>query len=369
MKKFLKFVACLLILLTVAVYFGGGMIVEHYSRQFLGRVPEAVAETGVQLEGLNFVSAKVTGPMTATWYGVKASVKVKADGMINRAREFEVEADSVSVSPIDFLFKAVLFDVRNLTLKTKGEALLADVAGEGAIRGERISGDLLQIILPVSPPDPAPTIKFVKHTIKNLLKNGTIESDFEFEGKIDIYAAKDGSATAPIEVVPVRLRTQLQGRTRSVVLDRHDLALLAERFDDQLTDGEITFVAQHPLQAPLLMGIRHRAEVVAKEALAGGQLAKTEEKSSEEGVVGERRGPYDAFRYVLWSYLLTKALDAQFAEAVTDAHEDRGDQGDDERRMDLNNAKVGRAYAKRGVAEKDILKLVLTDPDVIREIQ
>lgn len=367
MKKFLKFIVCLTVLLSAAVYFGGALLIEHYSRQFISRVPEAVADTGLQLEGLRFASAGVTGLTTATWYGVTANVKVKADGMIDRTREFEVTAQSVSISPIDFLFKAVLLDVRDLTLVTKGEALLADVAGEGAIRGERISGDLLQILLPVSPPDPAPTIKFVKHTVKNLLKNGTIESDFEFEGKIDVYAAKDGSAAAPIEAVPVRLRTQLQGRTRSVVLDRHDLALLAERFDDQLTDGEITFVAQHPLQAPLLMGIRHRAEVLAKEALTTGVLKKKEGR--EEGAVGEIRGPFDAYRYVLWSYLLTKAVGAEFAEAVTDAHEDRADQGDEERRMDLNNAKVGRAYAKRGVAEKDILNLVLTDPEVIREIE
>lgn len=366
MKKFFKFVLCLVLLSAAALYFGGGAIVEKYSRKLLPRVSDAVAGTGMEIEGLDFKSAGVTGPTTATWYDVVATVKVKADGAINRAREFDVAIDSVSVSPADTLFKSALLDLRGVIITTKGEALLADVAGAGEMRGERITGELLQILLPIAPPDPSPTIKFAKHTIQNLLKNGTIETDFEFDGKMEIYVAKDGAVESPIETMPVRLRTQLQGRTRSVVLDRFDLAQLAKRFEDQLTDGEITFVAQHPLQAPLLMGIRHQAEVAAKKAMSSGLIPKAKEESEEETVT-ERRGPYDAYRYVYWSYLLAKKLGPEFAEAVTDAHEDRADQSDEERRMDINNARVGRAYAKRGVAEDDILKLVLSDPEVIRD--
>ena len=373
MKKFLLFISVVSLLIAGGVYFGGGIVVEKYSRKFLPRVSEVVAGSGVQIDALSFKSAKVTGPTTATWYGIAGTVKVKADGMINRAREFDVEIDSLSISPQDMMLKTALLDLRGISLKTRGQALLADVAGAGEIKGEHISGDILQVILPISVPDASPTIKFVKHTIQNLLKSGTIDTEFEFEGRIDISAVNQEGKGSAVEMVPVRLRTLVQGRSRSIVLDRHDLAAFAERFEDQLTDGEITFVAQHPLQAPLLMGIRHRAEVAAKQALTSGLVTKGAQPKAESGegdderTVTERKGPYDAYRYVLWSYLLAKQLGPEFAKAVTDAHEDRADQPDEERKMDLNNANVGRAYAKRGVAEGEILKLVLSDPAVIRD--
>ena len=84
----------------------------------------------------------------------------------------------------------------------------------------------------------------------------------------------------------------------------------------------------------------------------------------------ERDGsvPEDAYRHVLWSYLLTQEFDAEFAEKVTDAHEIGSTTNTEaEHRMDYNNNAVGRRYAAEGVAEPEVLSRVRRDPAVIRQ--
>jgi hypothetical protein len=78
--------------------------------------------------------------------------------------------------------------------------------------------------------------------------------------------------------------------------------------------------------------------------------------------------PEDAYRHVLWSYLLTKEFGGAFAVEVTNAHE-TGKTGNtrEERLMDINNNEIGREYARRGEEEQELLKLTLTDPRVIRK--
>jgi hypothetical protein len=74
---------------------------------------------------------------------------------------------------------------------------------------------------------------------------------------------------------------------------------------------------------------------------------------------------------VLWSFLLSKAFGPEFAEQITNAHEIGSVQFNTEadHQMDYNNNKVGRGYAKAGYMEGQILQMVKTDPQVIRDAQ
>jgi hypothetical protein len=76
--------------------------------------------------------------------------------------------------------------------------------------------------------------------------------------------------------------------------------------------------------------------------------------------------PEDAYRHVLWSYLLTKKFGPEFAEIVTDAHETLPTNTAAERRMDFHNNRIGRDYAQRGIRRERILWLVKNDVNVIR---
>ncbi|MBF0216562.1 MAG: hypothetical protein HQL30_06160 [Candidatus Omnitrophica bacterium] len=73
---------------------------------------------------------------------------------------------------------------------------------------------------------------------------------------------------------------------------------------------------------------------------------------------------YDAYKHVLWSYLLTKAFGAEFSRAITDAHEINEDSVSDYF-IDRTNCAAGRAFAESGYRENDLLALVREGKEVV----
>jgi len=80
--------------------------------------------------------------------------------------------------------------------------------------------------------------------------------------------------------------------------------------------------------------------------------------------------PEDAYRHVLWSYLLTNEYGVDFAKEITDAHEiGLTDNTEADHEMDYNNNEVGRKYAGESLTESVLLTMVMTDPAVIRQAE
>jgi hypothetical protein len=78
----------------------------------------------------------------------------------------------------------------------------------------------------------------------------------------------------------------------------------------------------------------------------------------------ERTAYYDAYKHVLWSYLLTKAFGAEFARNITDAHETSEDSVSDYF-IDRTNCAAGREFAESGYKENDLLALVREGREVV----
>lgn len=121
--------------------------------------------------------------------------------------------------------------------------------------------------------------------------------------------------------------------------------------DKELTEREINFAARFSKEAPEIARITQEARMKSK--LAHSRDPKV---------------PEDAYRHVLWAYLLTKRFGPEFARKVTITHE-VGPTGNTqaEKRMDINNNSVGIRYANLGLSEEDVLRRVLADPAVIKE--
>ena len=153
--------------------------------------------------------------------------------------------------------------------------------------------------------------------------------------------------------VTTRLGVAQEGPWHELQIVVDDLKALASMFDEPFTDAEYELVASMPLRTPRLLRIRDDAASTAKL-----------EHGDDETV------PEDAYRHVLWSFLLAKAFGADVAERVTDSHE-QGDWGSTNaaREMDLNNNGIGRRYAAEDVRREDILQKVRTDPLVIRSAE
>ncbi len=345
MKALLKFLVWLVVLAAAVLYGGGSFAADKLTHKYLPRVTQMLSANGLDVGGLDYRTAHFSGIRDLTWYDLHATVLVEAPAPIRRKRSFDVSVDTVTISPLDLSLSSAAIVARGVSVIPHSAGADASLTGEVAdkqtITGEELTGDELSVIVPFTVTDPRPSITTIQNTVRHLLQAGSTTNDFAFTGSVTVMTAKGTKR--------IRVETTHEGDNNAVVVNRADLKSLSEIFDDKLTDGEIDIISRHPLQAPMLVGIRHKAEAQAKQAA-------TKDPSV----------PYDAYRYVLWSYLLTKEFGEAFAKSVTDAHEDDPGQPLTERNQDLKNGAVGRAYALRGVPESEILAKCKTDPAVVR---
>lgn len=322
-------------ILAGAAYSLRDVIATKLAQRALDRVERIAADRNVQLRDLHFDEAKFTGPFSIALVELRGVVLAQRGLLADEPERLAFAMGRVGVSILDFWKGRLLIEVQN------GGVDILDAAWNP--RGERIYGVTAEVEVYVNWLHPAESALTLETELRRLLREGrwnlaariTGEVHFKLVDKwhdMTVYSLSDG------------------GEMR-LVLDRADVKTLAEDYPVPLTEAEIDLVSQHPVLAPTIMRIAEKAYRAA-EAL-------------------RRRDPnlpFDAFRHVYWSYLLTKRFGPEFAEQVTDAHEIGAtyENSEADRRMDLHNNAVGRAWALAGVPESEILQRVLTDEHVIR---
>ena len=119
--------------------------------------------------------------------------------------------------------------------------------------------------------------------------------------------------------------------------------------DRELTEEAAELASKYSEEAPRIAEVTMYAK------------SKARSVSSSSGV------PEDAYRHILWSYLLTKEFGPAMAKEITDTHE-VGATGNTpaERSMDINNNEVGMRYAMMGYTEASLADRVKSDSAVIR---
>jgi len=193
--------------------------------------------------------------------------------------------------------------------------------------------------------NPIPGISVLIQQMSSLFNTGITSAHIELAGKIWITLGNKESQ--------IKMRTEPTREGTVLTLDRNDLKRLSSYFSERLSEAEIEIVAVNPMIANKLLGIKDYARQTAQKALL-----------ANPGV------PEDAYRHVMWSYLLTKEFNPDFAKIATDAHEEglTGNTPQDQV-MDYNNNAVGRKYAGLKIPEQEILLMVMKDPKVIRSPQ
>ena len=188
--------------------------------------------------------------------------------------------------------------------------------------------------------NPKTSVRKIRQNLAQLLKLGETDQFLSLEGAV--FFNFDNKQT-----LSQRFYTEAAGELYRVVLNQDDLQFVAPKFADRLSDGDIQLIAKHPFKAPRLLEIRQ----------------ETEEKTRELRW-GEKDFAEDAYRHVLWSYLLTKEYGKEFAMLVTNAHEYGSYNSEEEMAKDRQNNQVGIAYAEEGLQESKILARIRTDPRV-----
>ncbi len=340
-KKILTWLLVVSLLLLLVAYFVGNHLLGSYSRQAMSVLAKRSKRHGVVIEAPSFEQARISGIRTARWTNLCARLQFPQSEAFDPNQAFDVNVGQAEL----WLSGGgqVALEARDITVISIGTDAAHQAPDAGDTQHEQIRVQRFRCQFEMKLFNPLPGLESVLPELVGLMKAGATQIPVVAEGLLE-FSLKGELVKVRIQVAPVE-------EGQSLVLAAQDLRPVSELFDEALSDAEIELISTNPLRAAQLLRIKDDAESTAKTA-----------KGRDEQV------PQDAYRHVLWSFLLTNKYGAAFAQRVTDAHE-QGDTGNTpaEREMDYHNNAIGRRYAEQKVRRNQILTRVVSDADVIRE--
>jgi len=346
LKKVIIVLLLIGIFLISAGYIVGNMVINKMTSKALSLITEHGKDFGIELIQARFQKGKIASLNSVIWQGIYGTVKHADKSALDKSNLVSIAVNTVKISLISSGFaslEAWNFDIMPVPDSGNNRPLSAYAVSSGP-QTEKIHGDYFFTIFPFDSFHPLIGVKSVISEIKKFAGTGRTNVPVDFFGTI-AFSMMGNDFLA-------NLRIENRGKENVLVMNRGDVKKMASYFDDKvITDADIDVIAQNPLIAVKLLHIKNKARTTAM-------------KSHEN----DPSIPEDAYRHVLWSYLLTKEFGEEFAKAVTDAHEE-GLTGNTEAesQMDYKNNEVGREYALKGINESVIIDLVRNDLLVIRQ--
>jgi hypothetical protein len=340
-KKITIGLSVVVLLLLTVIFFVGNHLLNSYSRQAMTAIAKRGKKHGVAIAEPSFEQARISGIRTARWTDLRARLQFPDNEAFDPNRSFDVHVSQVEIwlsggGQVDLEAHDVTVVARNGNVDKQALPAAEDPKSERIHAGRfycRFEMDVL---------NPLPDLINVLPELVGLMKAGATQIPIVTEGELEFtlkgQVVKTGIWAAEVE------------GGQALVLRAEDLRPISSLFDEALTDAEIDLVSIYPLRAAQLLRIKDDAESTARAAY---------ERDDQV--------PQDAYRHVLWSYLLTNRYGRQFAQRVTDAHE-QGETGNTpaEREMDYHNNAIGRGYSEHKVRRTQILTRVQSDESVLR---
>ena len=342
MKKFFFILIPLLALLIVCGVMVANFALEKASYMALEHLAAEGASRGIKVEFARF-EVGLSGLKTVTWKDFVTVVNAPKYIALSPGEDVILSIGEINLD-LARLFRGVAaVTAYDIGLRVKHGAASAeglDVQMEGINQGQ------LRVEMPLDFTDKgtlAASLAEAPQKVLEFLQEGRTRIPFGFRAK-SIF--KIGGSVAEADIT-----TKLQGGYYFLVLSPDDLRKIAGMLQEGLTEEEIRLFSLRPFLAPAIFKITSSART-----------------RSEAAYAKDATVPEDAYRHVLWSFLLTREFGPEFAKQVTDAHEIGTVKFNTEadHQMDYNNNRVGRDYAKAGHAEGQIFQMVRTDPQVVR---
>ena len=347
MKKFLIYLAIFLAVMAAVVYIGSNLFLDFATRRALALLTQNAPRHGFEVVSSDFRQARIRSLKSAEWNGIALQV-IKHD-YTGKTPPLLLTLDVRSMNLIILSKNSAALEAfmveGNYGPQTPMEKTSSDTQTSQDLRKGKIWLDYFFMTLDMNLFNPVPGISDLIQQMSTLFNTGITSAHIELAGKIWITLGNKESQ--------IKMKTEPTREGTVLTLNRNDLKRLSFYFGERLSEAEIEIVAVNPMIANKLLGIKDYARQTSQKALLANPTV-----------------PEDAYRHVLWSYLLTKEFNPDFAKIVTDAHEEglTGNTPQD-RDMDYNNNAVGRKYAGLGISESEIFLMVMRDPKVIRSPQ
>lgn len=336
------------------LYFVSGVILEMASERSIDYILRHITHSEVEYTRPSYRSVNLSSFNAVTWKEVSFDLR-RARSETDKAGEvLLLKIGALTMSLDSLAERAVLLSAKGLSASTKAKGAVGQPGVSGA--GGHFEKGELKIRLTLESFSEAVVTRQGRDLMAELHR-------FAAGGATTLPLAFTATNLFEIKGSPYRARLlveQKNGEYR-LVMDRDDVRIIAATMSGgKSTSADIEVISRNPVRAPELLRIRDKAASTAK-------LARQQDPNI----------PEDAYRHVLWSYLLTKAYGEGFAKEVTDAHEMLADQEKLSKEeilkrhidsyQDLYNNAAGRRYAAMGYPEARILRYVLTADDIIRD--
>lgn len=335
MKKFLIISLIIITLAVTAVYFLSGFIFNAAADKLIPQLLPYLASRGIDISDYNYKSIKFSSVRTITVYDVHIKFNLKLTRQRNIKYESFFLADKINFYITDLKKTAFILSCDNFKLYVnRTENFPGTTFG-------RFDHGYLQMQDPVLLSNLRIRLKKMQQDISNLFNEKNMASNIIIRALVTLKVRGKKSQANLFTVIE-------EGHT-SLRFKEKDIKKMAATFEIKLSHEEAAIIARYPVRAPAIIRITSEAETFSRHA------RKT-----------DRSVPEDAYRHVLWSYMLTQEFGNAFAEKVTDAHETLPTNTAAERKMDFHNNRIGREYANQGVNREKILWLVKNDRQVIK---
>ncbi|MBN1478702.1 hypothetical protein EH223_17220 [candidate division KSB1 bacterium] len=334
MKKFVLFFLIITVSLFAILYVGSSFVFDAAVDKVAPRLLPQLAERGINIDTYEYASIKIRPPRTVTIQKLSTSFELALPHQEQKLPSF-FYAERVNFHITHLKNPAVVISCDNFQLYVDRSH---DFPGTSF---GRFDHGFISLRDPIQLSDPRAGLKNVLQKLSDIFNEKEMDPNVIVRAQVTLKV-RDKEAQA-------YLYTVRDDRSAALRFEEKDIRIMADTFELELSDEEVAIIAKYPLRAPLIMRITSDAK-----------------ESSRQAHRGDPSVPEDAYRHVLWSYLLTQKFGETFAEQVTDAHETLPTNTAAERKMDFSNNRVGREYAKRGVSRDRILWLVRNDRNVIR---
>lgn len=255
--------------------------------------------------------------------------------------DWRVAAQSVGAEWTGWASGQIEFVARKLTVSQRNGGAIGAVRRNGTTRaatGFRFLADRFRLQLPVQElwrDSGAGAIRHLARAAAAWLDGDPASLDLEFAGVAEFQA---GGHACRLTVFTEEVKGGVLLRA-----DPTDVRVTAARMRTYLTQAEADLLSRYPLRILQLVEIMQSSEELSNEAFP------------------ERRGLRDAYRHVVWNYLLCEAFGEEFADQVTEAHEVGGHNVTRERERDHRNNALGRKYWREGVPFTELIDRVRRD--------
>jgi len=343
MRKILITVSIFLVIILIPLALllkNADNLINKYSYKALKLIESKQIISGIKINNTKFSTAHLETLNTITWSNISSQITINNKNDLGIRENFQINIEKIKINLKNFVTRKFILQAKHLNIKNTPNKEFFDKESQVI---NLTNGNLeISFFLDFFQPNKAlDQIRELHKNLKVLLDGEKTPVPINFSG-IMTFTIND-------ELVKTKVNTQVSKQGYSLVLNKEFFKITSWLMEEELTDPEAVLLSKNPFRVPKLLKIKNSAQ------------------RESESRFKQDKWLQDAYRHVLWSYLLTKEYGSDFSKEITDAHElGVTDNTKQEQQMDYNNNNVGRQYALQEYKKSDIFLKFLNDSEVIR---